>query len=487
MIVQRCCKKSAQAGTAPGMSLALAKALVPDAVTRPFNPLEDFKALSKLGQRALHYTPLAGLDSELVEASRRQLLHKISPLYNGLILDMTGTDKLYREEREPARTILHNLKRAGIKAKIGIAATIGAAWAFSRYSSKQLTIVSKNNLRSEISKLSAAALRLEEDTTEALEEMGIYDTQQLLGLPRKDLLKRFGYQLIKRLDQAFGHIPETICNIHQPTLFAVNREFETPLTKQESIKTAILGLFQDLGKELHKKHKNAAAFIISLTGLDAEFKVFTIKKELSLQSAVNQFDQIAAIIQPLLEKLPNLRGITALRIEGTDTVDCCKLQNDFIAGTELPEIKNSKVEFLNTLGLRLGTKQIRKVALHQSYLPERSFSFPALTAATDKIPELLPGHLFQERPFYILQVPEAIDAIALLPDKPPAWIKWREEKHRILKAVGPERIAREWWLGLVERTENERDYFKVQDQAGRWLWVFREQLSAKWFLHGVWT
>jgi protein ImuB len=84
----------------------------------------------------------------------------------------------------------------------------------------------------------------------------------------------------------------------------------------------------------------------------------------------------------------------------------------------------------------------------------------------------------------------------MLPDKPPSWISWRGERLNIVSGFGPERIAPEWWHGNLSEQKAldlklaERDYFTLQDNQGRWLWVFRANLndtSQNWFIHGVWT
>jgi hypothetical protein len=32
-----------------------------------------------------------------------------------------------------------------------------------------------------------------------------------------------------------------------------------------------------------------------------------------------------------------------------------------------------------------------------------------------------------------------------------------------------------------------RDYYRVQDEAGLWLWVFRRLDTGRWFVHGLWV
>ena len=71
-------------------------------------------------------------------------------------------------------------------------------------------------------------------------------------------------------------------------------------------------------------------------------------------------------------------------------------------------------------------------------------------------------------------------------------IRWRDEDHRVLSALGPCRISPEWWRHAAASPsaiapDKTRDYFKLQDHAGRWLWVYREVETSRWFIHGRWV
>ncbi|MDE0386644.1 MAG: DNA polymerase Y family protein, partial [Defluviicoccus sp.] len=95
------------------------------------------------------------------------------------------------------------------------------------------------------------------------------------------------------------------------------------------------------------------------------------------------------------------------------------------------------------------------------------------------------------RPIRLLAPPEPIEAVAPVPDDPPAMFRWRRVRRRVVRAEGPERIAPEWWL----RPGSEdacalRDYYRVEDQDGRRYWLFREGLyrpgaPPAWFIHGL--
>jgi protein ImuB len=77
-----------------------------------------------------------------------------------------------------------------------------------------------------------------------------------------------------------------------------------------------------------------------------------------------------------------------------------------------------------------------------------------------------------------------------VPDGPPLRFRWRRMLHEIARAEGPERIAPEWWRDAA-RLPDTRDYYRIEDAAGRRFWVFREGsylepgARPRWFLHGL--
>jgi protein ImuB len=78
--------------------------------------------------------------------------------------------------------------------------------------------------------------------------------------------------------------------------------------------------------------------------------------------------------------------------------------------------------------------------------------------------------------------PEPITVVSAVPDGPPARFDWAGEWHRIVRAVGPERIETGWWRGRP--VPARRDYYRVETDAGRRFWLFRRLDDGRWFLHG---
>jgi protein ImuB len=91
----------------------------------------------------------------------------------------------------------------------------------------------------------------------------------------------------------------------------------------------------------------------------------------------------------------------------------------------------------------------------------------------------------------LLPIPEPIETIALLPDRPPTVFTWRGIKRRVNRADGPERVFGEWWKRDAE-LRAVRDYFQVEDDCGERFWIYRSgdgedgaTGSHRWFLHGI--
>lgn len=104
-----------------------------------------------------------------------------------------------------------------------------------------------------------------------------------------------------------------------------------------------------------------------------------------------------------------------------------------------------------------------------------------------------------DRPTLLLSSPESAQVMVLTPDGPVLELRWRGTNWRIVACIGPERIAAEWWRhagdGSGSRVAGaagtslppDRDYFAVQAESGRWLWICRQVGTTRWFVHGLWS
>ncbi len=473
-----------------GMSLELARALLP---RRPLlfeeNHLLYIHSLYRLSLWALRFSPFVACDGEIVAAYKQNNFSSLSALSYGLILDISGTERLHKGEQQLCERILNALSRAGIQAYLAIASSSSAAQAFARSSlspENAIRIFSSENFHEEVKKLSLDFLRLGGSKKESLKEIGLSNIGDLLCLPRKQLLSRFGMQLLLCLDQLLGYSEEALAWIHPKQQIFVERHFPFPLERKEALHISLEELLRELLFRLSKAKLQAAAFLFSFEGIDerrsAEESFFSIRKELRLSQASASTAHIRSVIFPFLETLKVPSGVSLLRIDARHCCTADEEQENAFGHPSLRVSQAEKKEFLNLLNQKLGPRGVNMVKVTEDYFPEKAFSFSPASNGAFRISESLP----EQDKFYpakIFKKPEALLATALLPDRPPSQIIYRGIKTRICQGIGPERISPPWW---EEDQDEEREYFTVQDEHGNWFWIYRGRQSMQWFLHGVW-
>jgi protein ImuB len=506
-VVSRACPTARSHGVQQGMSISLAQALTSDSThLEPFSPQRDAQALKTLAVWCLKFSPIVGLDSELSKLLRspsstskdlNKELAALDPRYYGIVIDLTGTERLYSKKHRDlssfARSI-HELFRGS--GRIAIAPSIGGAWALSRYTGGGPTISSSlEDLTARVAPLPTEALRIDRATCQKLAEVGILTIGDLNHVPRHSLGQRFGAQLLCRTSQLFGSVSEQIVTLAPQAQYREHATFEPALSQRRAILSAIEHLFARLLSKLSRHQIAAKLFLLSIYDLDNNAN----HKELSLATATGDASHLKAIITPVIESLIFCGEIRAISLEARDISRISTSQRGFYdeQDNDPDRIGRGYKDLLNSFSIRLGRDRVHKAKLSPSYTPELSFNYTSEINGDNSASRSLlhesepPAYLnspYQsaiDRPPILLNPPEPIISIAMLPDRPPAWIKWRGAKLSIAHGFGPERIAPEWWRG-ASGSLSERDYFTVEDQSGRWLWVFRCLTTQRWFVHGVW-
>ena len=140
---------------------------------------------------------------------------------------------------------------------------------------------------------------------------------------------------------------------------------------------------------------------------------------------------------------------------------------------------------IDRLSVKLGAAAVCRPAARESHVPERSVGWEAAVRG-------VPSRIGEEptRPQRLLDRPEAIAVIYATPEGLPRRFVWRRAVHDIARVAGPERIAPEWWR--QPSSARLRDYYAVEDQAGRRFWIYREGVAGDgrggppaWFIHGL--
>jgi protein ImuB len=147
---------------------------------------------------------------------------------------------------------------------------------------------------------------------------------------------------------------------------------------------------------------------------------------------------------------------------------------------------------VDRLSARFGARRVQRLIPRNTHIPElAAAAVPAqVKSARFESYAVEQDSLGPTRPIRLFERPEAIEALAEVPDGPPVRFRWRRVLHEVAAAEGPERIAMEWWRD-DQGNALTRDYFRVESREGVRVWLYREGLygreetQPRWFLHGL--
>jgi len=405
----------------------------------------------------------------------------IIPLYFGLIIDLTGTEKLHGGTHSLFNIIREEFSNFGLSTQLGLAPTIGAAWALSRQY-EEFICEEPGRIREMLAPLPPHLLRLPLSVELELLELGIENIAQLISIKRALIPGRSGPLIAKRISSALGEVDEVLRVLSLKPPPVISKQFENSISNKETLQKVLSLLLDKLIQKCEDELVSCRSFIFILTPEDKAAP--QIYKEIVLNRATLDNKSATTLLHVLVESLPEGK-IKAISIKGSEPQRAQKVQSDFLERADKFLLESSLSELLNTLILRLGRDNIKIAELNESFVPENSYSL--IPFEWSELKSLNNLGLSFDRPSHIFNEPEPIDAISLMPDKPPSQVRWRGENLKIIYGLGPERIAEEWWRRRsVPEQYRIRDYFKLQDSTGKWYWVFRRNTDLNWFLHGIW-
>jgi protein ImuB len=384
---------------------------------------------------------------------------------DGVLLDITGCAHLFGGEAG----LRAHMSRRLPQARVAIANTATAAWALARFGEGD---------GEDISPLPLAALNLPAKTITKLRRVGVRRIGELQRLPRAELTAGFGAAPVLQLERALGRAPEVLPFFNAPPDWRELSHYAEPIFAPAQLQAALDRLTARLCARL-------ATAELGATLLEARFhRVDSQAPKIALGFAAPCRDecQIFRLLKEKLQEIDPGFGVEAISLQAVTTETLTPTQR----GMEAPAPDYTQP--LNTLLNRLGGNKIWRVARHETHIPEFAARRLNLTAAP--IPW---GRQRLPRPIKLLARPDAITAMAPVPDDPPVLFVWQGKTHKIARATGPERIARDWWRHAHDNARPEaeqiRDYYAVEDVAGARFWLFRAGMHGgaapvRWFLHG---
>lgn len=464
-IVAHCCERAHRAGVRAGMPVAQARALFTGVSVRveAHDPQRDRLALRALASWARRFSPTAAIDEP-----------------GGLLLDVTGCQRLFGGDERLASLVVRDLNRLGVRARVAIAPTFGCAWGVARFGEHDIAVIDERNTRRSLSPLPIRALRVEPEVVAALAEVGLERVGDLLELPRSTLPARFGRDVLLRLDRALGQAIETVEAVRPAPPPCVERIFEGPSDRIEAIEGIVRELLAALCASMESRQVGARTVEVELVRSDLDPEVLRV----TLGRASQDAEHLWRLVRPRLERAHLGFGVEAVRVRASSVGVLRDEQASMVreADHSADHARTARAldELLDTLVNRFGHECVRRARLAESHAPERAFEMlPTLDADV----RAQASSTRNDRPTLLFDRPEAVRVLAMTPDGPVCRVEWGGESHEVIACFGPERIAGEWWRAKG----GTRDCFAVQTREGLWLWLVRALETGEWYAHGVWS
>ena len=461
------------------MSLAHARALLKGTQIweRPFTPVEDTRRLQRLARWAQRFSPVVAADEP-----------------DGLLLDLAGCEELFGTDERMVALVDTSLARWGLPARLALAPTVGCAWAVSRFAADRIKIVAPDRIREALKPLPIAGLRIDPTFAGALHDVGIERIGSLFDLPRAELACRFGADLLRRLDQATGEMNETITPIRTAIPIEAARAFDGPVTNLEAIVVTVRELLFTLVLQLEERACGVRTLDVVFERISAE----PVRIAITLTYPSHDARHLWTLLRPKIERTNLGYGVESIALHASRLGKLSTRQLSLGHGGPGDRSQRDETdcgELLDRLMDRLGPRAVCAMTVCETHVPEDAFPLRAWSQAQGQAPQRSDKDATEncdraQRPSQLFDAPEPVRVISLVPEGPPSWMRWRGQESHVRCAGGPERITLPWWRstrGTSPLPNRARDYYEVDDDQGRWLWVFRDRATNEWFVQGLWA
>jgi len=463
--------RAAALGLAPGLTLADARARQPGLIAAPFDPAADRAWLARMVRCCARWTPLAAL-----------------ALPDGITLDITGAEHLFGGEAGLAAEVEDTCTAIGMSCRLALAATAEAAQALARHAAAQPLTDEAAAIRA----LPVTALGLDPAALLALRRAGLTRIGDLAARPAASLAARFGAEAVTALRRLIGEEQAPLVPLAAAAPLRFRRRFAEPLTHQGALAHHFADLLHEAAGVLEERRLGGRCFSLALLRSDGarhRLDIETGQPCRDPQLVLRLFDErIAALADPLDPGFGYDGMVLAVPRAEPLAASQPGLDGSARDATELAEL-------IDRLSTRLGPGSLRRLAPQDSHIPEQAQrALPAIDAPAPACWPALPPGEPPLRPLFLLDPPQPVEVLAEVPDGPPHRFRWQRKLHEVRLYEGPERIAPEWWRRRGGEYPGQagltRDYYRIEDAAGRRYWIFRHGLyeecsGPKWYLHGL--
>jgi protein ImuB len=347
-----------------------------------------------------------------------------------------------------------SIESLGYTAQQGIAPTVECAALLAVHPNSS-AVQRKSELIAAITPLPLRLLYLPSDTLEVLRGVGWQAIGDVLSIPRDQLVRRFGDDVTLYIQKLLGELPDPRKAYRAPATYRRRFDLADPIHVVEALLFPLRRLLGELQGYLRARDTALQRLTLELR----HHKQPPTLLELRTTAPQRDSGRLLALLREQLDRTPFPDAVTELLLSVDQFVDLGDTQLDLF--NTRPQKQNEWGDLLDKLRARLGDQAVRRLGLRNDHRPEQAWC----VMKQDDITK---------------------DAITLSADEPerPFWLLESTPLRQLPRLLGkPERIESGWWTG----NECRRDYYIAETEEGSRWWLYRDEKTKHWFLHGMWS
>jgi protein ImuB len=395
-------------------------------------------------------------------------------------IGVSGLDALGGEQ-ELARTLWHIARQWHPQARVAIAGSCVAARAATWQAGAARWMITPIDDESEyLRQVPLGLIPMDSDMREALYALGLRTAGTLAGLEADDVERRWGEIGLQAWRLAHGDDPRRPVLAQMEAPRSVVTELNPSVTSTEPLLFLLRSALERLVRQGIADGRSVATIALTLTLDDAQGKSainprpHTVTREVRLPKPLARVEPLLERCRLLLEKWVLTAPVCGLTVAIAATAPLSGDQGDLL-DTSWRDPAAAEAAFAR-LRAELGLGAIVQPALGDSHRPEEEGKWDETSLEVE-----VPIDAVQDTAVVGLahrQLESAEPAQVECDQERPKSLRWRSRVWRIHHAVGPERLAGDWW-----RDPYARDYWRCEEAGGATLVVYRRS-DGEWFVPG---
>lgn len=429
----QCNEKAVAAGVERGQPRSLAQALVSELVCRPYNAEREELALRRLADR-------------LYESIDKQVLFPPQ----GIAIAVDSLLRLYQGLEPLICHLEEQFQSLELTFSLAVGYSPAAARCLAKAGCEQYS-ADTADIRQTLGRLSVSQLGWQTKRVEKLMKSGIKTLHDLWQLPRVQLGKRFGAELVDDVIALQGtqlRAGNGAVTFYQPAeIFSLAFDLVTEIAHWQGVLFPLKRALKELESFLYQRQKVIRLLDIWLYHRDQPATHIPLKLAVDSWRA----SQFLQLIQLQVDRYPLKQPVTAISLKADNLYDLDRMSGHLIS--DGLQHQGDLSDLLARLQAKLGERALYTPAVMADPRPLIN-EYRQRAGAVTTLP-----HQTMKRPLWLLPQPEAVDI----------------EQWQLLE--GPERIYTGWW----DNDTFERDYWIAEDHKGRLGWLF---FQHQWYLQG---